>query len=588
LKGCVKNCKELLKEALFFYQKSYNTDPNFIPLLIDIGNVFKKLKEYDKAITFYEKVLEKDPNNKGTLNNMGLVYGIKENFSKAKYYFLKCLDINQDYYELIEDKFEFWQDYFLSRDLNEEVLKYLIGFSEVLTLLNYIEESLFILDYIEIKKFKTKDRLYLAKGNLFSKIGDAKTSIKNHIKGINIKSDNLSILNNVISLYYYDNYDIEEYKHYLNLFNSSQEEKKIYTNFFNKNNKKIKIGYLGPDFNSHSIIYFLFPIYMNHNREDFEIFSYYIHSKVDKDTELFKQYSDKWRHVYNLDDKEIAEIIHNDKVDILVDLGGFTDKSRIEIFAYKPAPVQISMIGYFGSTGLKTVDYKILDKHLSENMSDYFVEKIINIPDTMYCYKPDNILPDIKELPYLKNNYLTFGSFNNGIKITEKTILLWSKLLNKYKNSKIIIKCRQNEYMLFRERILNTFKKFGINSKRIEFFNRIKYAYNHLDFYNNIDISLDTYPYNGVTTTFESLIMGVPVLTFTGDVCSSRAGKSILTNLSLNNWIVDNFEKDINIDLDNLEYLRKNLREKLLSSVLCDHKGFTLKLENIYRQILRR
>jgi len=224
----------------------------------------------------------------------------------------------------------------------------------------------------------------------------------------------------------------------------------MYQSFLNKNNKKIKIGYLSPDFNSHSIIYFLSLIYENHNRNEFEIFSYYIDSKEDKETEFFKNYSDNWKHVYNFDNKEIAKLIYNDKIDILIDLAGFTDKNRIEIFSYKPAPVQISMIGYFGSTSLDTMDYKILDNYLSENIEDSFSETIINIPDTIFCYETKDNLPEILESPYLKNGYLTFGSFNNGLKITEKTIMFWAKVLNTYKNSKMILKCKQTEYSLFK------------------------------------------------------------------------------------------------------------------------------------------
>ncbi|GIW23310.1 MAG: hypothetical protein KatS3mg068_2317 [Candidatus Sericytochromatia bacterium] len=361
LKGCVKNIQENFKEALFFYEKSYNINPKFVPLLIDIGNVYKNKKEYDKALNFYFRVLEIDKDNKGTLNNIGIVYLLKKDFRKSKEYFFKCFNIDIDYYNLIEDKIEFWQNYFLLNKLNKEFISYFIGFSELLSEENYIEESLFILDYLELKSFKNKDKLYLAKGNLYSKVGDAKTAIKNYIKGNQINKRNSNIINNILSLYYYENYGNEKYKYYLNLFNFSQKNNKEYDFFFNKNNQKIKIGYVSQDFSLHSIIYFLQLLYKNHNKNDFEIFSYYLNEIFDKDTELFKNYSDYWREVYNLIDAEISNIIYNDKIDILVDLSGFTHKSRVEVFSYKPAPVQISMIGYHdGSAGLETMDYKIL------------------------------------------------------------------------------------------------------------------------------------------------------------------------------------------------------------------------------------
>lgn len=594
-------------QSVNYLIKALEYDPKNLDILYEILAYYHNNDE-DTFNIYFDKLLQiKDDININLLmiknknfqnEKFKMEYNLKKEFSNSfsektkityRYLILKNLNI-LDTYLLYEDKIEFWESFFLSKKLQEEEIKYLIHFTMYKFDEISFQENLLIQKYIENIKGK-KDFLFnLSKIELLTDLSyeNLTENYKDLLDSAISSNDLIIAIIKYLSTYSYDNEEYnDQYKKYIHIFYQQLNKNDKYNVFLNKNNKKIRIGYISPDFRLHSMRYFLMQLYENFDSETFEIYSYYINDKYDIYTENYKRRSN-WKDVFNLTDKEIADIIYNDRIDILVDLTGFTYRSRTNIFSYKPSPIQISMIGYHDTLALDTIDYKILDEHLSKNIESYFIEKIINIPDSFFCYQADEDLPDINNLPYLKNGYLTFGSFNYGTKINEKTIYLWSKILNKYKNSKIIIKCKQTKYSFFKEKVLNYFRKYNVSENRIIFKSFLENSYNHLQIYNDIDISLDTYPYNGVTTTFESLIMGVPVLTFSGNTCSSRAGKSILSNLNLKNWIISNLEEEINLDLNNLEYLRENLRKKLLSSVLCDHKGFTSKLENIYKQILKR
>ncbi len=367
----------------------------------------------------------------------------------------------------------------------------------------------------------------------------------------------------------------KKYSNSIKKFNKSDLE-----NFkYSTNKEKIRIGFFSTNLRKHSVVNFLIETIKDLKLNNFEIIAFNQTHEEDQTTKELKDIFSEWYDVHNLTDLETVNLIRNKKINILFDLVGYTEGSRMEIFKNRSAPIQISWIGYTNSTCIDEVDYVIVDPNVIENKQN-FTEKFIKLPDIWNCHIPLKEKLEVEELPALKNNYITYGSFNSFSKISDETIDIWSELLKKT-NSRLILKSSSKRYIEGNNILLNKFKKQGVNLKNIEILKGTISYREHLKFYNSIDIALDTFPYNGVTTSFESIWMGVPVLTIFGDTFNSRCGYSINKNLNLDEFIASNKDDFINkgvlviSNLKKLSKLRKNLRLKALSSPLFDTKKFS-------------
>ena len=293
-----------------------------------------------------------------------------------------------------------------------------------------------------------------------------------------------------------------------------------------------------------------------------------------------------------MSDDLVFQCIQEDQIDILVDLAGHSGKNRMKLFARKPAPIQVSYLGYPNTTGLAAMDYRITDAIADPpGITDrYYTEKLIRLHEGFLCYHPSDGSPEILDPPCLENGYITFGSFNNRAKINSKMVALWSDLLLQVPDSRLILKSSLEMDRDARQELLSLFVKKGIAASRIEILSYLPFC-EHLKQYQRVDIALDTFPYNGTTTSCEALWMGVPVLTLVGNTHASRVGASILSHLELTEWIVssiDDYAKTTAMlanDIDNLKHLRRTLREKFQNSSLMDRKSFVLKLEAAFRRM---
>ncbi len=353
---------------------------------------------------------------------------------------------------------------------------------------------------------------------------------------------------------------------------------------------RLRIGYLSPDFRQHSVAYFIEPILYHHNKIEFEIFCYANVSKPDPVTERLSQLAEHWRDIYRLDDQQVCEQIQADEIDILVDLAGHTGQNRLPVFANKPAPIQVTYIGYPNTTGLETMDYRLTDAIADPpGMNDpYYTEELIRLPNCFLCYQPPADLPAVNALPAKTVGRITFGSFNNLSKLTPQVVDLWSRILQAVPNSRLILKVRWFDDASTCDRYLSLFTENGIDPQRIKLFGKIDDPSHHLAFYGNLDIALDPFPYNGTTTTCEALIMGIPTLTLTGSAHVNRVGQSLLTTVGLSEWVADTPDEYLNKavafaqDWHSLAQLRTQLRQQVLNSPLCDAVTHTSNLENIY------
>lgn len=357
--------------------------------------------------------------------------------------------------------------------------------------------------------------------------------------------------------------------------------------------RQLHIAYVSADFREHSVSYFIEAILKHHSRNVFKIYCYSDVTNPDSITEHLFACVDEVRQISNQPDQTVANWILQDKIDILIDLSGHTSGNRLQLFARKPAPIQMTYLGYPNTTGLNTIDYRLTDAvvDLNGDNQQYYTEKLLKIPGGFLCYSPPLNAPNVGALPLRKNGYVTFGIFNNVAKITPEFISVWAKLLESIQNSQMIFKNKSFSDPETCYRYRELFNNNGISSDRLVFSGLTADKQDYLDFYNRVDITLDSYPYNGTTTTFDSLFMGVPTVSLAGDRHASRVGASILHAVGMDKLVARSHQEyidkatDLALQPDRLEKIRFEMRGILQASSLCDGIRITREIEHIYRDV---
>jgi predicted O-linked N-acetylglucosamine transferase (SPINDLY family) len=350
--------------------------------------------------------------------------------------------------------------------------------------------------------------------------------------------------------------------------------------------RRIRVGYLSPDFRSHAVARFIEPILAHHDRSRFEIFCYANLAQPDQTTQRLQGLAEQWRDIYNFSDEKAAGMIAADGIDILIDLAGHTSGNRLPLFARRPAPLQVTWIGYPDTTGLPQMDYRITDRLADPpGRERFYSERLIRLPRSFSCYQPLPDSPEVSPLPLDRTGRVTFGSFNNLAKVTPEVIALWGRVLQGVPGSRLLLKGRAFVEPQVCAQILEPFGSAGIEPERIEFDGGTSSPVAHLAQYHRVDIALDSFPYNGTTTTCEALWMGVPVITLAGTRHAARTGVSLLTNCGLASLVAENCEDYLSIarelagDAGKLRELRRGLRERMQGSPLMDAAGITRELE---------
>ena len=358
--------------------------------------------------------------------------------------------------------------------------------------------------------------------------------------------------------------------------------------------RKIRIGYISPDFRQHSVSYFLPPLLRYFSDDQFIVFCYAL-GRTDAVTQKLRTRRTTWRDLRAYPPQAAAQRIVADKIDILVDLSGHSQDNALPIMAYRPAPVQVSGIGYTNTTGLRTVDYFLSDEVCvppgDTLAASGFTEKILRLPHTHFCYAPEEIrtMPmDGRDAPVRTNHYVTFGSFNNFAKVTDEILLLWRSILETVSDARLVIKGKICSIDSGIEIVKQRLSVVGCDLSRIEF---RPYSPDYLEQYRDIDIALDTAPYNGGLTTCEALYMGVPVISLRGRTHGARFGASILTNAGVRELVVENGLNYVRraVQLAEspslIEAYHMGLRDNMKCSPLMDMKGYMRELEAAYQRI---
>jgi protein O-GlcNAc transferase len=357
--------------------------------------------------------------------------------------------------------------------------------------------------------------------------------------------------------------------------------------------KKLKIGYVSPDFRGHSVAYFTKSLITAHDREQVEVYAYANVLKQDDMTRVFEAGVDHWVSIIGLSDADVAERIRADEIDILVDLAGHTGQNRLLVFAHRPAPVQVAWLGYPNTTGMDAMEYRLTDEYADPPGDEdrAYAEKLIRLEGGFLCYQADDLASVVSAPPSLQNDYVTFGSFNVLEKLNPEVIRVWSAILQRVPESRLTLKAKVLNDEVARDLFLQQFSDHGIGAERINLLAWSETRELHLGTYSGIDIGLDPFPYNGTTTTCEALWMGVPVITVLGDRHAGRVGASLLHQVGMRELIANDEAAYIELAVslatqpEKLTTLRNEMRARMAASTLMDVDGFTHRLEQAYRRM---
>jgi predicted O-linked N-acetylglucosamine transferase (SPINDLY family) len=354
--------------------------------------------------------------------------------------------------------------------------------------------------------------------------------------------------------------------------------------------RRIRVGYLSPDFRLHPVGQSLLPVLEQHDAAEFEIVCFSNVDAPDSVTARFQQCAHLWRSLVSLSDDQAADLIRGEKIDILVDLSLHMSRNRLLVFARKPAPVQVTWLGYPSTTGLSAIDYRLSDPFLDPPGTDPpYVEKTLRLPHSYLCWRWNGAKEEISPLPMLVNGYVTFGSLNSFSKVGPEVLAVWARILKNVPNARLILRCPAGETS---HRVRTHFASHGVSPDRLELRPMSPWA-EYVEQICRQDICLDPFPYPGHTTSCDALWMGVPVVTLAGATAVGRGGVSLLSNLGLLELIAADAEQYVRIavslagDVKRLAELRSTLRQRMERSPLMDAPKFARNLEAAYRQMWR-
>jgi protein O-GlcNAc transferase len=550
-----------LDKAEAYFRQAIQNNPHHHSAYTYLGNIYKERRDFIQAVQHHQKAIQITPQAAEVYCNLGIVFQEIDKHAEAIQCFEKAIQLNRT---LVEAYFNLGNTYFHLGNLTDAIHNY--------------EEA--------IKHRPGYREGYNNLGNALLNQARVHEAIECYKKA-HAGSNQLMVLN------YSDVLSPEtvfaEHQAWAAKFETKLLES--HSTRDKSPDRKLRIGYVSPDFRKHVVATFFEPILQFHDKEKFEIFCYDNQSGFDKITQQLQSLGGQWRRIVNLPDPEAAKLIREDQVDILIDLTGHMANNRLPLFALKPAPIQMTYLGYPHSTGLQTIDYRISDRYADpEGMTEAFhSEQLLRFEKTAWCYQPPMGLPDIVYPPCLETDHVTFGSFNNSVKISPSLIEIWAKLLHQIPSSRLLLKSRHLGDKGLKEYFHQHFSKHGISPHRVELFPWEPTTEQHFASYQKIDIALDTFPYHGTTTTCEALWMGVPVITLAGKTHTSRVGVSLLSNLNLTELIAENSEDYIRIakelagDHQKLKTLRTGMRDRMKASPLFNAKRFTKDLETLYQ-----
>lgn len=546
LKGFMLGRLGRIEESVTLYQQLLETHPQDTESMIRLGNVYyNKLDDRQKANELYAQALELQPNNEYALSQY--VESLKDSrYGSEAEHFENC------YHQACK-----------LMKLTKNPLNYASSLQGIFT--------------------RALDFEHLAK------IGSSDTIIKQAIK-----TQNSGMLHFQMSRVQTmeDRYALlKAHQEWAKKLDSAGKNNPINIKPKTSKSGKIRIGFMSPDLRNHPVSYFLQPILEKYDKENFEIYCYSFYPKEPDGVQRhFTSIVDKFRVIVGGTDKEVAQTIADDQLDIFFELAGTTRLSRLEVMAYRPAPIQVSWLGYPHSLGLSTIDYILVDPYIKPEKLDLISEKPFELLESWVClgsigFSAQHIIEP--EIPEDRRGYITFGTMNSPYKYSELAIATWSKILHQVPNSRFLIVRPETGSPCFQNNAIKVFASHGIDSDRLEF---MPVRGTHMQHYNSIDISLDTFPHVGGTTTCETLWMGVPVISLVGAAFYERLSYSNISNAGLGDLCAFSQEEYIQKavalagDKERRQFLRTNLRQQIGNHPLGDATRFVRNFEAKIRE----
>ena len=563
-------------EALAAYQEALRLAPRYAAAATNLGNALRRQGRYQEARGWHEKALALEPGSVETLNNLGVLLADMNQPAEAMACLEKALAIQPAYADAM------------------------LSLANVCRDTARLEEAVARLR----RALQLRPRHAHAWNNLgvcLVEQGLAEEAIECHRKALAIQPNYPQAESNLLlDLHYLEALPperiCEEHRNWGRRHMAAVAPRSQLPGNSPDPDRPLRVGYVSADFRRHSVASFLEPVIASHDRARFEVFCYAHAPRPDRVTARFRDLAGaRWRDVAPLTNEGLADLIRDDGIDILLDLGGHTSHSRLLAFAHRPAPVQITWLGYFNTTGLEAIAYRITDPWADPpgQTDSLHVEKLVRLPGGFSCYGAPTETVPVGPLPSLGGAPFTFGSFNNQAKIGPGVVAAWAQILRGTPGSRLLLKNRALGDPAARGRLEAAFEAHGIGADRLMLAGVTAGLEEHLAVYGRIDLALDTFPFNGATTTCEALWMGAPVVALAGRAHVGRVGVSILARLGLDEFIARSPEQYIALAVSaagrrsDLAALRAGLRERLRRSPVMDAAGFTASLEAAYRRLWR-
>lgn len=503
----------------------------------NLGQVLERLGRRDEARAEYEAAIERDPDYAEAFNNLGYVLALDDRLGEAEADYRKAIALDA-------------------------------GYAEPHTNL----------------------------GNVLKDRGELDEAIAEYRRAVELRPDLPALYSNLLlTLHYHPGYSPEdlarEHRAWAERYVAPLAgERRPLANDADPD-RRLRIGYVSADFREHPVARFMLPLLERHERQRTEVFVYADVTRPDAMTDELRVHADVWRDISALSDAAVAKAVREDAIDILVDLAAHSARNRLLVFARKPAPVQVTYLGYCSTTGVDAIDYRLTDRSLDPPDSDlrHYTERSVWLPDCYWCYPAPTLPEDEMPLARREPGTPTFGCLNNFAKVTPQTLRLWAELLERVPEARLIVHGRAG---IHNERVQSVLGAAGIEAERIICIGSQRYE-DYLSTYREIDVALDPFPFAGGTTTCDALWMGVPVVTLVGRTAVSRGGMSLLTHVGLDDLVARTEDEYVAFaarlihDCDRLATLRHELRPRLEASALMDVDRFVQNLETAYRTMWR-
>ena len=519
------------KDALHALKRATRLLPNDAEAHYNLGVTLKSLDQLDGAVASYRRALELKPDSADVYNNLGHALQGLGHFNGAMAAYRRALELKPDYagahYNL---------------------------------------------------------------GNVLRDLGQLDDAAASYRCALELKPDYIEARGNLLFTLNYtashtNSYCLAEAREY-----GRMADKKVTSRFSSwqcaVQPERLRVGMVSGDLHNHPVSYALKSLLAQLDPARIELVAYSTDPKVDDFTALIKPYFAAWKPLYSLSDAAAARLIHADGVHVLLDLSGHTAQNRLPIFAWKPAPVQASWLGYFATTGVAEMDYLLTSEvAVPEAHREHFTETVWYLPDTWLCFTPPDVDLPVVSLPALQNGYITFGCFQRLDKLGETVLTEWGHILTALPSARLRMACKQLGDPAVATQFVERLQRHGIDPARVSLHGSAMSREGYMARYANVDVMLDTFPYPGVTTTCEALWMGVPTITLAGDTLLARQGAGVLTAAGMGDWVAtsvaDYIDKAVALagDLPKLAALRVGLREQASASPLFNAERFARNFE---------